>query len=139
MANNGFEGFDIVAWIAVHFDISNVASVTECVIWRLDVNLVESGNWVIDRHVEGVGIEITVGNTFDLAVFLAIHASEATRKPFGWSGKKREVKVMTFGSFVAEFAHVADDVKAEFLRFGGFAMMFASHCNKRLSEADEAN
>ena len=51
-ANHSFEGVDVLGWIAIKLDVGNVASVAEVVIWSLDFNLLECGDWVVDWHVE---------------------------------------------------------------------------------------
>ena len=40
-ADDSFEGVNVLGWIAIKLDVSNVTSVTKVVIWSFDVNLVE--------------------------------------------------------------------------------------------------
>ena len=139
VADNCLEGFNVFAWIAIHFDVGNVTGVTEGVIWRLNVDLLEGGNRIVDRNVEGVGVEVAVSDALDLTKFLAVHLGKAARKTFGWGCEKRVVEMHSLGLFVAEVAHVTDDIETDFLSFGGFAMVLANHSNERFGEADEAD
>ena len=106
MADNCLECFDVFAWIAVHLDVGNVTSVTKCMIWCFDVDFLEGRDWIVDRNVEGVSVEVAISDTFNLAKFLAIHLGKATRETFGWSCEKREVEVIFLGCLIAEVAHV---------------------------------
>ena len=41
-------------------------------IWSLDFDLFEGRNWEVNWHVEGIGVEFAVGDTFDFAILFAI-------------------------------------------------------------------
>lgn len=90
-ADDGFESFDVVGWVAIEFDVGDVTSVTKIVVRSFDFDFLEGRNWVINRDMEGVGVEFTISDAFELAKFLAIHSGEAASKTFGWSGEKREI------------------------------------------------
>ena len=139
VADSSLKGLDVFAWIAVHFDVGDVAGVTEGVVWRLNVDLLEGGNWVVNRNVEGVGVEVAISDTLDCAEFLAVHLGKAAGETFSWGREERVVEVHSLGFFIAEVAHVTDDIETDFLSFGGFAMVLANHSNERFGEADEAD
>ena len=48
---------------------------------RLDPDLVVRADVVVDRHMEGVGVVLSVGHAGDDAVLLLVDADEPARKP----------------------------------------------------------
>ena len=90
-ANDCFESFDVLGRVTVEFDIGNVASVTKFVIWSFDFDFSEGGNWIVDRDVERVGVEVAVCYAFDDAVLFSVDLCKASSEAFGRSSKKRVV------------------------------------------------
>ena len=134
-----FESVQVLRRVAIEFDVADVASVGERMVRSFERKLLESRNLVVDRHVEGVGVVIAVGNARDNAKLLLVHAHEAAREAFSRRCKQAEVEAKAFGFLVAEFAHVADNFEAEFLGSFGFAMVLARKHHQGFCKADKAN
>ncbi len=139
VADDSYESIDNLRRIAIHFYISDVASITEFVVRSFFVDFLKCANLVVDRNVEGVSVELAIGDAFELAVFFAVDASEATGETFSWGGEKRVVEHMFLAKLVTTFAHVADNVETELLAFFVFAVMVTSHGYESFSETDKAN
>lgn len=125
--DDGFEGFDVVAGVAIKFDVSDMAAVAERVIGGFDFDFFEGTNGIINGNVETISVVIAVRHAFDRAVFFAVDFGEAARKPFAWSGNEAEVEVIFLAIFIAAFAHMCDDVEAELAGFFIFTVVDAQH------------
>ena len=134
-----FEGIQVLRRVAVKFDIADVTSVGKRMVRGFQRNLLESGNLVVHRNVERVGVVVAVGHARDNTELLLVHTHETTGKAFGRRSEQAEVEAETFGFLVAEFAHVADNLEAELLGFFGFAVVLAREHHQRFGEADKAD
>ena len=83
-ANDGFEGLDILGRITVKLNVSNMASITESVIWSFDLDLIKGGDRVVNWDVEGVSVEVTIGDARDFAIFFFVNFGEATSDTLSW-------------------------------------------------------
>ena len=80
-ANYGFESVDVLRWVTIKFDISNVPSITEIVVWRLDINFIKGRNWIVNWHMEGIGIKIPICYALNFAKFFSINLGKPPRNP----------------------------------------------------------
>ena len=139
LADDSFEGVDVLGRVTVELDVGDVAGVAEFMVGGFDFDFLEGGDWVIDRDVEGVGVVFAVVDVLDFAEFFAVFLREATSEAFGRGGKEGEVQGVLLAVFVAAFAHVGDDVEAEFAGVDIFAVVLAGHSDEGFGEADEAD
>ena len=121
VADDAFEGLQVVGWVAVELDVADVAAVGERVVGRFQGNLVEGGDVEVHRHVEAVGVVVAIGHAGDDAVTLAVDAHEATGQALGRRGDERVVHAALLRDAVAVAAHVAHDLQAQALGLGGLA------------------
>ena len=116
-----------------------MAGIAEIMIGGFDFDFIEGRNGVINWDVEGISVEIAVGDAGDGAKFLTINLSKATGDALGGSGEQRVIELIFLRESIALFAHVGDDVETELASLFRFTMMLTDHGDKCLSEADEAN
>ena len=65
--------------------------------------------------VEGVGVEVVVGDALDAAELLAVHAVEAVGEGFGRCGVHGVMVAFGLAPLLAQFAHALDDGQRELL------------------------
>ena len=116
VANNGFKGGEIAAGISVQFNIADMAGVGKGMVRSLYLNLTECFYRVINWNVEGIGIIISVCDSFNHAVFLPVNLDEATAQSLGRCGKQSKVQ-SCFLRFIIQFlSHMSDNFKTQLLR-----------------------
>ena len=83
VAHHLLESFQVLRRVAVQLDIRDVARIGQRVIGRLQTDLLARRDVVIDRDMERVGIELVVGDPFDLSIKFPVDPYEPACKPFG--------------------------------------------------------
>ena len=78
-ANDLLEGFQIVTWVAVQLDVSDMTAVGQLMIWSLQFDFLEGADVIVNRNVEGVGVIFAVGDAFDAAETLAVDFYKANK------------------------------------------------------------
>ena len=139
VANDSLKRFQILAGVAVHLHVANVAGVRQRMIRRLKLDFAERLDIVIHGNMEAVRVVLAVSHTGNRAVTSAVHAHEATRKAFGGRSKQRVVHVRLLRQAVQVRAHVAHNFQAKLLRLSRFAVMFARERLQRFRQANKAH
>ena len=132
-------GLGVVSGIAVNLNIEDMATTSECMIWSLDLSLVQGRALVVDGHMVGVGVVVLVGYTRNYAKLLLVELGEATRKSLGRSCQHAIVVLEAVAELNNTVAHIGNNLQTEFLTLLALAMVLASECDKTLCQANEAN
>ena len=125
VANNGFKGGEIAAGISVQFNIADMAGVGKGMVRSLYLNLAEGFYRVINWHVEGVGIIISICDSFNHSVFLPVNLDEAAAQPLGRSGKQSKVQSCFLRLLIQFLSHMSDDFKSKLLSFLTLTVMIS--------------
>ena len=129
----------VVCSVTVNLYIEDVATACEVMIRSLNLGLMARTALEVYRYVVAVCIVVTVGNTLDDTVTLAVAACETAREALGWSSKDTIVVLVLLGEVVCTVTHVSDDAQTEFLCLLALTVMLAHKCNKTLGKTDETD
>ena len=109
------------------------------VIWCLHLSLVTGRTLVVYRYVVGVGVIVSVGDTWDTAELLAVFLGEFTTETFCRCGKHGVVMVIPFAEVVYTLTHIIDDFQSQFLTLLTLSMVLACQGYKTFCQSDEAD
>ena len=138
-ADDLLEGIQVLGGVAVHLHIADVTGVGQGVVGSLVGDLVVGGNGVVHRHVEGVGVVLTVGNTFDGAVLFLVDLHEAAGQTLCGGGQQGEVHAPLLALGVHAGTHMAHDLQTQDTGLLALAVVLANEDLQGLGQADEAH
>ncbi len=64
--DNGFEGFDVLGWVAIKLNVGDVTSVTKVHDMSFDFNFSKGTDWIVNWNMKAVGIVVAISNTFNV-------------------------------------------------------------------------
>ena len=90
-ADNFFKGCEVGAGISVQLDIADVPRVGIRMVRRFQLNLFIGLYGVVDRNMEGICIELAVGNAGDSPEFFAVDGDKTAAEPFSRCSEQGKV------------------------------------------------
>ena len=93
--HNTHDDLWVMSGITIYFHVEDMAATCQVVIWSLYFSLVACRALVIDRHVVGVGVVVTVGDTRNYAEFLAVFFGKLASQSLCRSGKHGIIVMVT--------------------------------------------
>ena len=137
--DNALKRLDVLRRVTIHLDIGDMTSILECMVWRLNANLVDSLDGVINRHMRGIRHVRPVRNTFDYPIILAVAALELACRRLSRRAECRPVHMLIFRIFIGSRPQMADNLEPKLLCLSTLAVMLADERLKALGQTTEAD
>ena len=129
----------IVGSVAIDLHIEDVTAAGHLMIGRLDLGLVTGTALVIDGHVVGVRIVVTVCDTGNDTELLTVFLRELTTQALCRRSQYGVIMVVTLAEVVDALAHVAHDLQSQLLCLLALTVMLARQGYQALCQSDEAD
>ena len=129
----------VVGSVAVDLHIEDVTAAGHLMIGCLDLGLMTGRALVIDGHVVGVRIVVTIGHTGDDAKLLAVLLRELAAQALCRRCQHGVVMMILVAEVVDALAHVAHDLQSQLLRLLTLTVVLASQGHQTLGQTDEAD
>ena len=116
-----------------------MAGVGQCMVRRLQLDLIKCGDVVVNRNVEGVGVVFLVRDSGNHAVFFLVDPDKPAGQAFCRRGQQGVVQPRPLGFFIQPLSHIADDLQPQVLCFFRLAVVGADQRCQAFRQPDEAH